>query len=116
MPKYYYTDPLKAAWMSREFLVYFYQPPLGRISQMRDYIPYEGPFYVHQDSEHVIQYNTDDIIINDGEYMVVMDDGLATYVNLTEYYDHIPLLSISHDYEIILRNGKHFFMPEVKND
>ena len=139
MPKYYYTDPLKAAWMAREFgvKIYAYINVIGgnncRIGDVDCKIhkeidekpimylnpndcfknprtlPYAGwqqavdKWYIHPDSLHILKPKVGDIAWWN------IADGSSALVIITPLFIKQGGLQ-----EIIQRDNKAFFMPEVE--
>ncbi len=140
--KYYYTDPLKAAWMAKEFKLNFQIPHLykdedyGMLNVMAlqvdasddetaHYIEaernngdsfvfegcdeedrYSGKYYIHPDYHDLLKPQAGDLLQNGGGGIIeVMSDG--TLFNVLGIYKDT-------DVEIIQRDGKAFFMPEVE--
>lgn len=151
MPKYYYTDPLKAAWMAREFgvKIYAYINVIGgnncRIGDVdckihkeidEDPIMYLNPndcfknprtlpyagwqhavdkWYIHPDSLHILEPKVGDMCTNcDGEPAIVVPDSKLRRVG--QIFLREALEWVGKEAEIIQRDGKAFFMPEVKDD
>ncbi len=109
MPKYFYTDPLKAAWMAREYGMEFISSCTGdNIDWANDFCEVSpqgwncSKFYIHPDSLHILGPKVDDIM------WWTCGDGLALA--------QATSLLIQQDggREIIQRNGKAFFAPEVE--
>ncbi len=92
--RYYYTDPLKASFMAREFGVDF---ECGVWRNFDDWP--KGKIYVHPDSLHIFEHQ---------EF-----DGTATDSWIGVYRKNSRF--IGGESPIIYRNNKHFFMPEVEN-
>lgn len=138
--KLYYTDPLIAAYMAREFgvilLVYRYTDtdyainlPNGKgfewsndwvkTSELLVTIPIEGG-NIHPKSHHIFEPKVGDLLdgwasrmghveeITDEDYVIDVHGG--SWGCPKSYSGHIIT------YEIIQRDNKHFFMPEVEND
>lgn len=165
--EYYYDDPLKAAWMSRDFGINlqihhsYKDEDYGMLNVTylqvdccddgtADYIEaynqhgnfvfggddpddrYSGDIYVHPDSNHIFEPKEGDLLRlyfytpeednRANAYMTGKVFGLNNPVARTwfrdkrdgsiDYEDH----RISdHEYKIIQRNNKAFFMPEINN-
>lgn len=108
--RYYYTDPIKAAWMAREFWVEFashsYTDAMsyeGQLAFLDDGLPIE----IAGDSLHIFEPMEGDVIRDDidGEYQVVWKDHKGLGID-TSKGTYPP------SGQIIQRNGKAFFMPE----
>lgn len=122
MTKLYYTDPLKAAYMAREFGVemcaavkdelcgYIYSYNYGGdwlsiildSKGIRD-SAWAKPenFHVLPEFHHIFEPQQGDIDSFGAEY----SRGVWFYGDYEQVYDYA---------KIIMRNGKHFFMPEVE--
>jgi len=126
MTKYYYTDPIKAAYMMMEFgvKINLVSDASGQeigfefvtfegsddVFKMMHYIygrakSYGDGFKVHPDSEHIFEPRPWD--------RTIFTDGAMTSFNRIEEDETAILLSGE---QIIVRDNKHFFMPEVEND
>lgn len=110
MTKLYYTDPLKAAWMAREFGVKFEQ---DNFSQGRDWLCgstlYHGdaPYFIHPDSLSIFEPMEGDLVYchPTDVYEIWRDEKFEPTVVHKSFAD----LG-----DIVTRNGKAFFMPETK--
>ena len=98
MPRYFYTDPRKAAWMAREYEVKFISSCANDTLDWNNDFCEVSPrgwncskFYIHPDSLHILERQAGDEMLN-----------------------IIPTFDIYSDSEIVKRDGKAFFMPEVE--
>ena len=130
-PRMFYTDPLKAAIMARDFGVKFHvdnsEKPVpiwvfGRWLENR----WDKIAVVAADSEHIFQPQVGDIVVfsaDDGSLCVdaveqVYFDGDESYPYTGDSGTVIQLCASHPDWlharkaRIIQRNGKAFFMPE----
>lgn len=122
---YYYIDPLKAAWMAREFGVEFF----WELSRM-DGLKLIDRYVVHPDSLHIFEPMEGDVV-----FMTALGGGFGVglynvCLDGEDIYDnHICISNIkskdsvmeSGDMwgslflgEIVQRNNKAFFMPETE--
>ncbi len=129
MPKYFYSDALKAAWMIKEFgFKYFSQHPLGGgyKTRMREYniagqvleafideddgsidISFSIKFYLNLECHELLKPQENDILQNHiGQLFKVSKSGV--------YIDGAGEWSRDDTTNIIQRNGVAFFMPEVE--
>lgn len=134
-PRMFYTDPLKAAWMERDYGVKLttkgdlplVNVGIGMASESHmGFIYHQPPYYVHPDSEHIFQPQVGDIVVfsaDDGSLCVdaveqVYFDGDESYPYTGDSGTVIQLCASHPDWlharkaRIIQRNGKAFFMPE----
>ena len=113
MPKYFYTDPLKAAWMAIEFGMKFQEGLSARFllldaaSQLRDKKYGSCFYYIRRDNLHIINPIKDDI----GETKNGVFGIYHPFGNKGFFTDEGIKLE---ECEIIRRNKKAFFMPEVE--
>lgn len=141
MPKYYYTDPLKVAWMSKEFKINFQIPhsykeeDYGMLNVMAlqvdasddgtaHYIEAErdnSDSFVFEGQHEEDRYSGNYYIHPDCHEMLVpqIGDLLKTaYAHHDEYFLYRTEEDLKKRYgkgDIIQRNGKAFFMPEIEN-
>lgn len=140
MTRYYYTDPLKAAWMAREFgmkLICYYEPEDEGLEYAGDEESY--PFehaaihaemwgdvitekcrrqYIHPDSLKILEPQVGDLILFEWGALTYVTpawvhefkDGECRVVCGPQGPDDICLPI--EECEIIQRNGKAFFWPE----
>lgn len=119
--KYYYTDPLAAAYMAREFGVTIYNPSLnstiGLHKLVRDVYP-QGiggkKYNIHSKSIDIFKPMVGDLI--KAVYKLDCGNGDFTYEDLVEIVPFGERFQYLDNIEIIQRNNKQFFMPEVEND
>jgi hypothetical protein len=104
MPRYYYDCPVKTFYMMKYFDVEIIHPErsYGLASKAINFIEYflfkHGKIYVAKESEKIFKFKKTDLV----KY------GFGS----VGFYDQI---SQRHAItEIIYRNGKQFFMPEVE--
>jgi len=120
--RYYYTDPVAAAWMAKHFGMQFIfgdlkYPELAilRRVQRRE----EMTVYIHPDSEYLLQPQDGDIVI---ECYGDLTKGyplqiIGKCVGISEYacrFGDETIYEKGDDFKIIQRNGKPFFWPEVE--
>lgn len=122
--KYFYTDPLAAAWMAKHFGVRFCDKDNGEIFILMDkdmrfcyrwkdhwgtdrsLIFLEDKFYIHPDSAKLLEPQEGDLI----EYK----DGQLTWVPANGNFPFFARKSFSGDLKVIQRNGIAFMWPEVE--
>jgi hypothetical protein len=110
----YYTDPLKAAWMAREFEVEFsshsYTDAMsyeGRLAFLDDGRPVE----IAPDSLHIFEPMEGDVAVDSNGYLCNWRYGHWRIENaLADEKGYEPIAP----FKIIQRNGKDFFVPEVQ--
>lgn len=104
--KYYYTDPLKAAWMAQEHnlivsikdnIVVSWQAIL-RLAIKTAANDYELRYYVSPHCHEMLKPQEDDLCCFGGDEFYIFDG-----------YGYSNVIT-----EIIKRNGKAFFMPEIE--
>ena len=111
MSRYYYTCPIKALYMHTYFGVKFGSEKtggaeltlianLGEINSITNYTPSYKKIYVAKESEKIFKFKKTDL--------VKYGFGSVGFYNEISQKHAIT--------EIIYRNGKQFFMPEVEND
>ena len=137
MPKYYYTDPLKAAYMAREFGIKIYQPEDAEYQEAKlslsellneaanqesGFVPvYAPPYCVHPDCLEMLKPQVGDLIEyspHKTEYIAGHDrihheasmDGFISLVDFNNYWGDEQLAPI------IQRNGNAFFTPEISEE
>lgn len=124
--KLYYTDPLQAAWMAREFGVKFENEDdaamfvieggdeYATLSQMQQTIT-SKKYYIHPDSYHIFEPQEGDVV----EYNIICDkyplEKRASHCLVTKTMMQ-TLGAIWVLEEIIQRNNTAFFMPLVEKD
>lgn len=121
MSKLFYTDPLKAAWMAREFgvkfishggadLIYNGGDDFSVIDCPRGH--YVGEYYhVSPDSLPIFEPKVGD---KDEDGYVYEEKKLA-WLRKDGLYDNDPVYGYRHTSEIAKRDNKPFFMPEVES-
>lgn len=128
MTKLYYTDALKAAWMSREFGVLTYCINDDGNETDDDFYAYleaaqeesAFPFYVHPDSLSIFEPMEGDVVSY--WYESEPDYHCSTAKRTREHIKRLTkakMFYVKHQsgisrMRIIQRNGKAFFMPEVE--
>ncbi len=114
MPKYYYTDPLKAAWMSHKFNMQILScigAPLrveGIVS-----LGFNEKFYIHSDCYNMLTAQIGDIITDSNNKTfgeMVCRDTIA----VPERHNGKNFYVLNDAIKIIQRNGIAFFEPEVE--
>jgi hypothetical protein len=112
MKRYFYTDPLAAAWMAKHFGMRFLRPDGSTVNLshsswerkghdgMISFVAVPEPAdSIHPDSLHLLEPQVGDICINDD----------------AEYNPGAPFRDVGNTWEpfhIIQRNGKAFHRPE----
>jgi len=120
--KYYYTCPIKALYMMKEFGIEFYTK--GFLDVESDFLEKELGFhleirtlynklcqvnskiYVAKESEHIFEPKKHDLGINLVFLNSLYFDGLDWFIENIKFKNA----------DIIMRGQKQFFMPEVEND
>lgn len=114
MKKMYYTDPLKSAWMVREFgvqygqknmagdIVYIYRKIGNQEYKASQHILESNMYYIHPDSLHIFEPKVGDIVFTgDNDYMEITYD--------------VAMFRERHGIsKIIQRDNRAFFTPEVE--
>lgn len=117
--KYFYTDPLKAVYMAREFNVGTYLAgqedcllPCGQLETLAlivlekyDHLP-KWKYFIHPDCHEMLKPQVGDLL-------------KTVYAHHDEYWmyrEERQLLTRYNKAEIIQRNGKVFFSPERSLD
>lgn len=101
MTRYFYTDPLAAAWMAKHF-----QMQIGDYTTSEETICFWGfqegcnKFYIYPDSLSILQPQGGDLI----------EVTIGTEQYTLYYYSG----GLAPGDKIIQRNGKQFFWPEVE--
>jgi len=113
--RYYYTDPLAAAWMSKHFNINIEWAD-GTITDnytgdnivyYEKYLGTESPYYIHPDSEHILNPQVGDLVHNfrwQSHFMIERDNDLLAVNNA---------MKVGTRYSIIQRNNIPFMWPEV---
>lgn len=106
--RYYYTDPLAAAWMAKHFGMVIASSIYGDGSfegfVVKDGAQY-GMYYIHQDSLRLLDIKLGDVVRTPNamqRYKEISIIELRDYLNSTK------------EYTIIQRNGVPFVWPETK--
>ncbi len=116
MTKYYYDDPLAAAYMAREFsVVYHYSHRTYNWSDINWLLLIENQeeFIIHPDSLHIFDPKEGDLV---------------NFITKIGYVDHCGQIAQNEwnevvcyniktdDYKIIQRDGKSFFWPKIEEE
>lgn len=119
--RYYYTDPLRAAWMMRElglkFEGYANNYPVAFCHEMISEDKMNGrreKYYIHPDCHEMLKPQVDDVVEFDGFVY-----GLVNNIDADEIAIQCDDVFYVRDIEecvIIQRNGKAFFTPEVEDE
>lgn len=114
MSKMYYTDPLKAAWMAREFGVKLqdvHGKTISELDSIQRYCNYGFTLYIHPDSYSIFEPVEGDKDEDGWIFDWDTDDNgrVAWWSRGTEYV--LPTYK-----QIARRNNTAFFMPEVENE
>jgi len=120
--KYYYTCPIKALYMMKEFGIEFYtkvfldvesdflEKELGFHLEIRTLYnklcQVNSKIYVAKESEHIFEPKKHDLGINLVFLNSLYFDGLDWFIENIKFKNA----------DIIMRGQKQFFMPEVEND
>lgn len=119
MKKLYYTCPIKAIYMMKEFGVELEFPDDDgelfdfkhcgingeSVSEFLEGVEgYPNKIYVAKDSEHIFEPKSHDVVFSQEQQFSKIHPKL--------HKDVITYLGGN----IVMRNDKHFFMPEVEND
>lgn len=111
--RYYYTDPLAAAWMIKHHGVHFdngdnLRSACEAIGIDGENVSKGGAFYVHPDSMGVFEPREGDVLFPRGE------KGCGIIVADSQTMLEMAKLMPREWYKIIQRNGKAFIWPEVE--
>ncbi len=114
MERYYYTDPLAAAWMAKNFGMNFWDADTGiTVSRYDGGLYDECLFNIHPDSLHLLEPQEDDLGIGvddgAGRIYVVFNRGRWEWVNSTTYQSAPKQFKLE---RIIQRDGKPFHWPK----
>lgn len=122
MTRYYYTDPLAAAWMAAKFGMAFYNE--RRISRIRcDFEIYsmmrlvdEAPFYISERSLHLLEPQVGDMISHLGLRAWRIDAmDSHSYLHPAMPNESLTRFTLkAENPQIIQRNGIAFHWPEVE--
>jgi len=123
----YYTDPLKAAWMLREFDVQIYIMRLTHspykkkkalvnqsLRSICNHIvkgSHHAKYYIHPDSMHIFEPQNEDEGITEGHIAIFFDNGVWCKCSQPDYQ-----FSKSTKVFIEKRKDKVFFTPEVEDE
>ncbi len=123
MTKYFYTDPLAAAWMAKHHRMtmtaqlpshtahYLATQKLGNeLHLIQDYLVSEanGPWHIHPDSLHLLKPQSGDLV-----YACPEDSGEGTFWRYELWGgDHVACSDYWSIDKIIQRNGVAFMWPE----
>lgn len=129
MPKYYYTCPIKALYMMKEFGVKFelgygafrnYKIEDNSIHSIREFIndclDYGQDFRkfcVSEESEHIFEPKEGDVGLLDNRHSAIFQGGSWRYDEMIS--DSKPYFEKEHRGKIIMRDNKQFFMPKEEN-
>lgn len=105
--RYFYTDPLAAAWMAKHFGMFFIHPYDGDAFCDEAVAGWGiSPVYIHPDSLHLLESQVGDLI------------HVVTYCLDDEPYDHHAIVYRDEqrvkDAEVVQRNGIAFHWPECE--
>lgn len=107
--KYYYTDPLAAAWMAKHFGMEFTEGfwPSNDIAMIRwaNKLVTAEEFYIHPDSLNLLKPQIGDIIDSGAIQGNVSRENMQLAIELIE----------NGGGQIIQRNGTPFMWPEVEH-
>lgn len=113
--RYYYTDPLAAAWMAKHFSMTFERSDgdlLLDFDDMADDLAlhiasdhWDGIYFIHADSLHLLEPRAKDVVMQKDE------DGYDAY-NMLDEWDIEQ--KFADGCQIIGRDGKPFFWPECE--
>ena len=115
MTKYYYTCPIKAAYMAKEFgiiigMIVGSSEIIRCSKDWENVVNYRcGNMYVAPESKHIFEPEAGDI------FSYKMFGKVATYI-LPENQDGKEWVKEANEIQIIMRAGKQFFMPEVEKE
>lgn len=117
--KYYYTDPIKAAWMIKNHQIKLVHEELNMdgiihfgFNEGDGYNHYgakDGKFYIHPDCYEMLKPQVGDLIERPAN-----KTQEVSYSKLTQQNRIDALLNSDAQYQIIQRNGMAFFMPECE--
>lgn len=127
MKRYYYTCPLQAAYMAKEFGMIFFTPEDEEYNEeiyadgnVECAFEFDGVerLYIHPDSVHMLEPKTGDVITSlVTEYGYVVPSRIAEIQNGNLYSkscDGRKWIPYGGKSRIIQRNAKPFFWPEVE--
>jgi hypothetical protein len=112
--KYYYTDPLAAAWMAKHHGMRFiaaglevWVRTLAQLNEITDEMPAGYQIEVHPDSVHLLDPQEADAG-ND------LDHNLVIFLNGAWHDWGVDEWTLNPPYKIIQRGGVAFMWPEVE--
>jgi hypothetical protein len=113
--RYFYTDPLAAAWMARHFGMRFQNQNNGIEVMDRDIIRHAATgnvcrIHVHADSRHLLEPDDLDIGLDGSGYIFKHIIG-SWWIQDTEANRYLEPQGLV---RIIQRGGKPFFWPETE--
>lgn len=130
--RYFYTDPLAAAWMAKHFGIAF-ETPDGRSLTCKDgklffpmphpgiegaiiWVISEDEHYIHPDSLHLLEPKVGDLV-----QFIAYDDTTQPHLQgyrtwWKPYLGDWAIPRDASDTRIIQRDGKAYHWPEVEND
>lgn len=109
MSKYYYTDPLAAAWMAKHFGMKFYEFfPESDVAMIRwkNKLCVVDKIYIHPDSLHLLEPKIQDLAI------MPCEGGGTCFITFNRDKDLMAVKKRSYMIHIIYRNGIPFMWPE----
>ena len=117
--KLFYTDPLIAGYMAREFGIRFDLYKGGTLVIKGDVWSVEGEctFYVDPDQHQLFKVIDGDVVEFKGVSVPdlrPLDYSLVSEGDVYANEQHWSVDKEIHNVKIIMRDGKHFFMPEVE--
>lgn len=126
MSRWYYTDPLAAAWMAKHFGMRFsgafadgffeIEARKSPLCSMGEWFPkgddfeYYGLYYIHPDSLHLLEPKEGDVVevaSNPSGYFSSYSSGM---------FDNQPYSERDEFFKIIQRNGLPFMWPEQEKE
>lgn len=113
MKKYYYTDPLSAAWMAKHFGVEFIDTSImnwdKKLWKTRDLVRmrHNGYYYIHPASIAILKPQVRDIWCDVTSCGKIYSDGRVTMDGVDQSLEYS-------DEPIIQRNGIAFMWPECE--
>lgn len=97
--KYFYTDPLEAAYMAKHFGVKFHDYDWSfDLIECLEGITHDRNYVIHPDIYHILEPQVGDLLLWSGHYHVAYTEDEAKKFKYGK---------------IIQRNGKAFFWPEM---
>lgn len=117
--KLHYTDPFVAGYMVKEFGVLMVNSKRGIMEYHKFFDEYpetSGIYRVHPDSYHIFEPREGDKNIDGFIYNKEKDLWVYEYKSFGVTCKFQIAVSSTNSPNIDMRDGKHFFMPEVDND